>query len=230
MQAVILAAGEGKRMRPLTLERPKPLVQVAGRPILEYVIDALPPEVDEIILVVGYKGDMIKTHFGSTYKGRSISYVHQWMAAGTAHALSMAAPLLKEGRFAFLFADDIHGPDAFTEALTHPLALLVATHEDPSKFGVVSLNEDNTLAHIVEKPKVPETNLISTGAMILDTRIFDYEATRHESGEFFLTDPLSLFAKEHPIKVVSQNLWIPIGYPEDIENAERQLREREGVL
>lgn len=223
MQAVILAAGEGKRMRPLTLLRPKPLILVAGRPILEHIIDALPKEVNELILVVGYKADMIKRHFGDSYGGRRIRYVFQWMPVGTAHALSMAEPLLQDDRFIFMFGDDLHGTGAFTKALSYPLALLASTHDDLSKFGVIELNADGTLARIVEKPEVPATNLISTGAMVLDKRIFNYEAARHSSGEYYLTDPLSLFAQEHPIQVVEQNFWIPIGYPEDIKTAEEGL-------
>lgn len=224
MQAVILAAGEGKRMRPLTLERPKPLILVAGRPILEHVIDALPREVDEIILVVGYKGEMIKKHFGDLYKSRRIKYVFQWMAAGTAHALSIAEPFLRDERFFLLNADDLHGKKAFEKALTYPLALLAATHDDPSKFGVIELCADGTLASIIEKPEAPPTNLISTGAMIIDKRIFDYEAVRHENGEYYMTYPLGLFAKEHPITVVEQDFWVPVGCPEDIAIAEEKLR------
>lgn len=210
-------------MQPLTLERPKPLVLVAGKPLLEHIIDALPSAVDEIILVVGYKADMITQHFGDSYQGRRMRYVLQWMAAGTAHALSMAAPLLNGKRFFMLNADDIHGMQALEEALNYPLALLAATHAEPSKFGVIELNADHTLASIIEKPLNPPSNLISTGAMILDSRIFNYEAARHQNGEYFMTYPLGLFAKEHPITVVEQELWIPVGYLEDISGAERRL-------
>ncbi len=225
MQAIILAAGEGKRMRPLTLERPKPLVLVTGRPILEHIIDALPPEVDEIILIVGYKADMIRNHFGDSYRGRSIRYIRQWMPAGTAHALSMAEPLLRDERFLLMCADDLHGARALTKALSHPLSILVSEHPEPSKFGVVELRDDGTLASIVEKPERPATNLISTGAMVLDKRIFDYEVVRHESGEYFMTYPLNLFAKEHAVAVITQDFWVPIGYPEDILKAVQRLND-----
>ncbi len=223
MQAVILAAGEGTRLRPLTLERPKALVMVAGRPLLEHIIDALPAEVDEIILVVGYKADMIKKHFGDSYKGRSIRYVYQWMPAGTAHTLSMARPFLDDDRFILMFGDDLHGARAIAESLKYPLAVLTATHPDPSKFGVIELNPDGTLANIIEKPKVPLTNLISTGVMVLDARIFDYEVPRHETGEYYMTHPFSLLAKEHPVQVIEQDFWIPVGYPGDVWKAEAAL-------
>ena len=224
MQAVIMAAGEGKRMRPLTLVRPKPLIEVSGQPILEHILDALPPPIDEVIIVIGYKGDMIQEHLGDSYKGKKIRYVHQWMPAGTAHALSVARPLLS-GKFLMMNADDIHGEEALQEAVSHPLAILVAEHPRPETMGVVSLNEDGTLASIVEKPENPIGNLVNTGAMVLDERLFSYEAPRHATGEYFMVDPMSSLAKEHPVKVISQPLWIPVGYPEDIARAEERLRE-----
>lgn len=214
-------------MHPLTLERPKPLIEVAGKPVLEHIMDALPEEVTEIILVIGYKGEMIRARYGDSYKGRSISYVHQWMASGTAHALSVARPLLN-GRFLFMYGDDIHGAEALAEIVKHPLGILAATHSEPSKFGVIEKNEDGTLKQIVEKPAYPTSNLINPGGIVLDERIFDYPAPRHESGEYYLTDPIGAFAKDHPVMVVEQPLWIPVGYPEDIAKAEAILRDIEG--
>lgn len=219
-----MAAGEGKRMRPLTLERPKPLIEVAGKPIIEHVLDALPPEIDDVIVVIGYKGNMIREHLGDSYGGRKLRYVHQWMQAGTAHALSLARPFI-EGKFFLLNADDILGREALAEAIRHPLSILATPHEDPSKFGVIIKNDDGTMAEIVEKPENPTSNLVSTGAMVLDERLFDYESVRHESGEYFMTHPLGLLAKDYPIMVIEQPVWIPVGYPEDIPKAEQLLKE-----
>jgi NDP-sugar pyrophosphorylase family protein len=224
MQAVIIAAGEGMRMRPLTLERPKPLVLIEGKPLLEHIIDRLPTAVDEIILVVGYKKEMIEKHFGTSYKGRTISYVHQWMPSGTAHALSMAIPLLKDERFLLMNADDLHGTPALEKALSYPLAIIVATHADPKKFGVIELNGDGTLASIIEKPENPPSNLVSTGAMVLDKRLFEYPVARHANGEYYMTYPLNFMAKDHPIAVVEQDFWVPVGSPQDIPKAEAKLR------
>ncbi len=226
MQAVILVAGEGTRMRPLTLEKPKPLIEVAGKPILEHIMDALPSEVDEIILVVGYKAEMIMERYGDSYKGIPIRYVHQWMPAGTAHALSIARPFLN-GRFLFMYGDDIHGKEALAEIVKHPLGILAARHDDPSKFGVIERREDGTLLQIVEKPKNPTSNLINPGGIVLDDRIFNYPAPRHETGEYYLTDPIGAFAKDYSMMVVEQPLWIPVGYPEDIAKAEAILEEIE---
>ena len=223
MQAVILAAGIGKRMRPLTLERPKPLIEVAGKLLIEHVLDALPSEIDEIILVVGYKGEMIRQHLGEAYHGIPLRYVYQWMPAGTAHSLSIARPFIK-GTFLMLNADDIIGTDALAQAIKEPLAILVARHDHPEKMGVVSVKTDGTLDSIVEKPEHPVGNLINTNSLVLDERIFGYEAPRHESGEYYVTDLLNAMAKDLPVKVIEQPLWIPVGCPEDIPAAEEELK------
>src|SRR3989344_7915186 len=113
MQAVILAAGEGKRLRPLTLDRPKPMIELLGKPILEHTIENLPSAINELVIVVGYKSEKIKNHFGNNWKGRSIVYVEQNMPpTGTAHALFTARRALKPGRFLSLMGDNISGGKA----------------------------------------------------------------------------------------------------------------------
>src|SRR5437870_4753253 len=156
---------------------------------------------------------MIKARLGDEYHGRKIRYVFQWMLAGTAHSLSIARPFLS-GRFLLLNADDIHGPAALAEMVKHPLSLLVSPHKDPHKFGVVTKKGDGTLDTIIEKPENPTSNLVSTGAMVLDERVFDYEAPRHTNGEYYITDPFGALAKDYPMQVIEQDLWIPVGYPE----------------
>jgi bifunctional UDP-N-acetylglucosamine pyrophosphorylase/glucosamine-1-phosphate N-acetyltransferase len=211
-------------MQPLTFERPKPLIEVAGKPLIEHVLNALPPEIDELIIVTGYKGDMIKEYLGDSYNGLPIRYIHQWMQAGTAHALSLARPFLK-GRFLLLNADDILGAEAIAESVKHPLSIMATPHKEPEKFGVIVKGEDGRLEAVIEKPKNPTSNLVSTGAMVLDDKLFSYEAMRHESGEYYMTHPLSLLAKDYPITVIEQPVWIPVGYPADIAKAEELLKE-----
>lgn len=223
-----MAAGKGVRMLPLTLEQPKPLIRIKGVTLIEHVLRALPKEIDEVIMVVGYKANMIQEYLGEEYEGKKIRYVHQWMAAGTAHALSIARPFLT-GRFMLLNTDDIMGKEALAEAITHPLAIVVSPHEHPEKFGVVKVRDNGTLEEIQEKPEHPASNLVSTGAMVLDERIFDYDAPRHSSGEYYMTEPLEAMAKEHDVTVVTQSLWIPVGSPEDIPLAEARLKDIEEV-
>ncbi len=97
-------------------------------------------------------------------------------------------------------------------------------------MGVVAVRPDGTLESIIEKPEHPASNLVSTGAMVLDERLFEYDAPRHESGEYFMTSPLAKLAAEHAITVVEQPLWIPVGYPDDIKKAEERLAQVESTL
>jgi bifunctional UDP-N-acetylglucosamine pyrophosphorylase/glucosamine-1-phosphate N-acetyltransferase len=223
MQCVILAAGKGTRLRPLTEHTPKPLVQVAGKALLDHILEALPSSVDEIIMVTGYLEEQLHKHYGAEYNGRQITYVHQEEQKGTGHALWLCKDLIK-GRFLFMFADDIHGKDDLARVASFSRGMLALTTETPERFGIVVRHPDGTLAEFVEKPEHAPSNLASTGVFMFDEHIFDFEPTVLTNGEFYHTDMTREYAKEYPIAVVEQNLWIPIGYPEDIEKAETILK------
>lgn len=222
MQAVILVAGKGKRMLPLTLELPKPLIQVSGKPILIHILEALPEVIDEVFFVIGYKGDLIRAYLDGLRSPQRIRYIHQEDRTGTGGALALVRPHLR-GKFLLMCGDDIHGAEALEKAIQHSLAILAAPHAEPSRFGVIEMNPDGTLGGIDEKPAVPKSNLVSTGSMVLDERIFSYEPLKHENGEYYLTDQLTALAREAPIQVVVQTMWLPIGCPEDIAKAESAM-------
>lgn len=217
-------------MRPLTLERPKPLIPVLGRPILEHIVRALPEEIDELILVIGYKGEMIREHCGEEFCGRRVRYVVQEdPKAGTGAALFGARDLLK-GRFLIMYGDDIHGSSALAEAVRSEHALLAARAERPERFGVIEQHEDGTLERIVEKPEHPSSDLVSIGGFVLSEDIFSCVAERSERlGEQVLVDNVNIYATRHPVQVIEQDRWIPIGYPEDIERAERLIEADPGM-
>lgn len=225
MQCVILAAGKGTRLRPLTESTPKPLVAVAGKPLLDHIVEALPSAVDELIIVVGYLGDQIKAYCGETYHGRKVTYVVQAEQRGTGHALWLCKDLLK-GRFLFMFADDIHGKADIARACSYTRSMLTLTTETPERFGIAVRNPDGTLAEFVEKPENPPSNLASTGVFVLDTNVFNFELKTETKGELYHTDVIREYAKQYPIAVVEQSLWIPVGYPEDILRAEKMLAVR----
>lgn len=222
MQCVILAAGKGTRLRPLTETIPKPLVQVAGKPLLDHIVGALPSAVDELIIVHGYLGEKLMEHCGSEYFGRKVTYVEQIEQKGTAHALWLCKELLS-GRFLFMFADDIHGENDIARVTSYSRALLTMPTKTPERFGIVVRHPDGTLAEFVEKPTHPPSNLASTGVMVLDTHIFEFPPTKETNGEFYLTDVIAEYSQKYPVAVVEEDLWIPIGYPEDIEKAEAIL-------
>ncbi len=222
MQCVILAAGNGKRLRPLTEDRPKQLVTVKGKPLIDYIVEALPSSVDELIIVVGYRQEMIREYCGDTFHGKSVKYVVQEVATGTARALWLCKDLLK-GRFLFMFGDDIHGKEDLARATSYVRALLVASVDTPEKFGIVVRNPDGTLGLMIEKPEHAPSNCASTGAMVLDDHIFEFEPQTPIGDEYYLTEVIERYAQKYPIAVVEQQLWIPIGYPEDITKAETLL-------
>jgi UDP-N-acetylglucosamine diphosphorylase / glucose-1-phosphate thymidylyltransferase / UDP-N-acetylgalactosamine diphosphorylase / glucosamine-1-phosphate N-acetyltransferase / galactosamine-1-phosphate N-acetyltransferase len=219
MQCVILAAGLGTRMRPLTDTIPKPLVPVCGMPLLEHVVRALPSAVDELILVIGYKGEMIREHCGEEYLGKQVTYIEQTEQNGTAKALWLCKDLIK-GRFLLLFADDIHGKEDLARATSYTRSLLVTQVDDTKKFGIVVRNPDGTLGMMIEKPEHAPSNCASTGPMVIDEHIFEFEPTTAVKNEFYLPEVIERYAAKYPIAVVEQSLWIPVASPEDIVKAE----------
>lgn len=223
MQCVILAAGKGTRLRPLTETRPKPLVEVGGKALIDHIVEALPSSVDELIIVTGYLGEQIREHCGEKFYGRSVTYITQEEQNGTAKALWLCKDLIR-GRFLFLFADDIHGKGDLARAASYSRSLLVASVEEPEKFGIVVRKPDGTLDQMIEKPKHAPSNCASTGAMVLDEHIFEFEPQSPLKGEYYLTEVIERYARKYPIAVVEQNLWIPIATPEDVESANMLLR------
>lgn len=223
MKAVILAAGEGKRMRPLTDKYPKPMLRLREKPLLEHLIESLPQEIDQIILVVGYRSEQIQKHFGEQFGRFRIWYVQQEKPEGTARALTLCKDLLGRGRFMSLYADDLHGKDDLQALVAHPLSVLVKEVDNPEQFGVVTLAKGNQVVSIVEKPQRPISNLVVTGPAVLDERIFGFEPPQHTSGEYFLAEAIGKLVENHPVIAVEQRFWLPIGYPEDLAKAEALL-------
>jgi NDP-sugar pyrophosphorylase family protein len=223
MQCVILAAGAGKRMHPLTITRPKPLVEVAGKPLLDHIVSALPKVIDELIFVVGYRQEDLRAHIGDNFYGRPVRYAVQKEPLGTAYALLCAKDLLK-GRFLVMLADDLHDAPSLARLVKHGMAVSVAESEHPERFGVVTLNENGTVREMIEKPSVPASNLVSTGVLVLDEHIFDYTAEPAANGERFLSNMVAQLARDYPVVAERQDFWLPIGYPEDIAHAEACLR------
>ena len=222
MKAIILAAGQGTRMRPLTQNCPKPLVVLGRRTLLDHVVSQLPSEVDELIIVVGYLGNMVRQYCGDIFHSRSVKYVEQPDPQGTFHALMLTKHLLKPGeRFFVMLADDLHGKAAFKECLKYQRALIVSQVDDARPYGVVEIDTAGNLLDIQEKPEYPKTNMVSTGTFLLDYNIFKYSAPRHpKKGEYFLPSAVKYMIEHYPVKVVQASFWYPITTPEDVLYAE----------
>lgn len=214
-------------MRPLTLTTPKPMLEVLGKPLLAHTIDSLPKEVTEIIIVVGYLKDQIKNYFGSEWKGRKITYVEQPQKLGTYNALELCKPFIHNGRFLVLYADDLFSPSTY-EALVNGKGMLVTVAEvsNPERFGVITLNPDDTIKEIEEKPKHPKTNLANAGPTVVTSAIFNYPPPKHPTGEYFFSEAVSILARHEPVHVVRAEWWLIIGYPEDLKKAETFLKQK----
>ena len=224
MQAVILAAGEGIRLRPLTLDKPKPLVKIDGKTLLEHNLDQLIGLIDEVILIIGYKGDMIKEYIGSEYQSMKIKYIEQKEQLGTGHALMQAKKLIK-GKFLVLMSDDLYGKDDIDNCLKHELCVLAKKVNNPERFGVFVL-EGNKVKDIIEKPDSFIGNLINTGCYVFDERIFEEldKIEKSERDEYELTDALkNLAGKTNIICEEVKHFYVPIGYPEDLEKAKKVI-------
>lgn len=225
MQAVILCAGEGKRMRPLTETRPKPLIEVAGKPLIEHIVSSLPSLIEDVTLVVGYRGDDIVERIGDTLAGRSIRYVWQREKLGTADALLRAKEHLND-KFILLYGDDLIDTESISNALNHDACLLAYEHDEPHRFGVIVLNENGTVRTVVEKPSNPPSNLVCAAGLVLNPKIFNYYGTQPEGREYYLTEVVDEYAKIHPVGVSRVSFWHPVNRPEDIASAEAALAER----
>jgi len=213
-------------MRPLTDNTHKSMLKVWGRPILEHILSDLPSEIDEVILVVGYFKENIINYLGNEFGNLKIKYVEQKQKLGTYKALELCNGMLKENeKFMMLYADDLHGAEGLKECVNcGQNAILVYEADEPEKFGVIEIGGDGMVIGIEEKPENPKTNLVSTGALVLDKKIFDFPAKRHKNGEYYLTDSVEqMIEAGYKFKAIKSSSWIPIGYPEDISKAETIL-------
>ncbi|MFO0704603.1 MAG: nucleotidyltransferase family protein [Candidatus Andersenbacteria bacterium] len=226
MDAVILAAGLGTRLRPLTLKTPKPLLAVGGKSILTHTLDALPPEIDRIVIVVGYLSEQIVAAIGTNYNGRPVTYVHQEKLGGTGAALVAAKVGLRPGTFLVLMGDDLYDARDLQEMVKHPYAILVKEVSDPKRFGSIELNTDGYVAAIREAgdgtPKPPY--LVNCAVYTLDERYFALPPRLTPKGEAGLPQTMAQLAHlpanqggPQKITAVRAHEWYSVGTPEELE-------------
>ncbi len=222
MQAVILAAGKGTRMQPLTYDIPKAMLPLRGKPILAYSINFLPEDITEVIIVVNYLGEHIKKYFKDEYKGRKISYVMQENLDGTGGAIHKCKKML-EGKFMVLMGDDLYYGKDLEKLTSFDLAVLAYEVEDPRRFGVFKTDENGNLIGVTEKPETLKNKLANIGVYMLNEKFFNYDLVPVSKTEFGLPQTLVKMTKNHPVKILRAKLWHPIGYPEDLQKAEEVL-------
>lgn len=211
MQAVILAAGEGQRLRPFTANKPKVMIKVANKPILEYVIEALRDAgILDIVIVIGYKRSRIIDYFGDGSKWNvRIEYAVQEQQLGTAHALKQAEELVSD-KFLVLAGDNIVDSETIKK-VNKPWTLAYKIAEEPSKYGVLVVS-NGRVERIIEKPREHISNLVNTGIYCFTSEIF--EMIKDETD--LITVINSMIEEGYEFRCVEANVWVDIVYPWDI--------------
>ena len=217
MKAVILAAGEGKRLRPFTETMPKVMIPVTNKPILEHVFDALKNTgIDEVFLVVGYKKEVIKEYF-KEYKDIKITYVEQDKQLGTAHALLQAKKHIEEP-FIVIPGDNIIDQKSIIKLIEDKseYSLLIKEHPQPSKYGVVFIEKEK-LRRIVEKPPEEIGEFISTGIYKFPKNVFNVIERISSEGIYALSTVVqNLIDEGKIINTIRTDAWMDIVYPWDL--------------
>jgi len=234
MKAVVLAAGKGTRLRPLTEGKPKALVEVNGKPLVEHVFDDLINlNAEEFVVVVGYLKEKIMERYGDEYRGVPITYAHQREQKGLAHALLTAEPYVDDD-FMLMLGDNIFrgnlGDVANRQQEDRADAAFLVEEvpmEEASRYGVCNTNKYGEITEVLEKPDDPPSNLVMTGFYTFTPAIFHacHLVQPSDRGEYELPDAIDLLIQSgRTIDAIRLNGWrIDVGYPEDRDQAEERL-------
>lgn len=230
LHAVILAAGESTRTRPLTLHRPKPLIPLLGRPLLAHILDALVGLVERVTLVVGYRAEMVEAAFGSAYRGMVLHYARQEVMNGTAGALLAVGPI--DESFFLLYGDNLVAHEDIVGVCRARYSVAGLRVADARSFGVLEM-VDGTVRRIVEKPADPPPDaLANAGVYHFDGAVFPLleRIVPSPRGELELTDLVGALAMEQPVQAhICTGHWVPVGTPwEALSAAQFLLTQRGG--
>ncbi len=230
MKAVILAAGEGKRLRPITSTRPKPMIPLAGKPLLEHTILGLKAAgINEVLLIVGYKEQQIKDYFGNGIDkfNIKIEYITQEEYLGTAHATGYAKDFVNNETFLMMYGDILVDPNVFKEVVekfndTKPEGIISLIEvNNPQEYGIITLDSDGYVQKITEKPS-PELklgNLANAGVFVFDSLIFKAIEMTEKSvrDEYEFTDSMEILIEGLKGRIIRYTIkdrfWSDIGLP-----------------
>lgn len=222
MQAVILAAGRGTRMKELTEHTSKPMLTICGKNLIQYKLEILPKEVEDIIIVVGYQKEVTISEIGYEYEGKKIQYVTQDTLDGTGGALWRCKDILHD-KFLVLMGDDIYAKEDLIEMMTGDWSILTHYQKESFVGGKITQDEQGNLKSILEGPSL-DGGVANAGAYLLDPRIFDYELVKlNGKEEYGLPQTMVQAVNDIQIKLVPSTVWLQITSPEDIQKAENFL-------
>lgn len=205
MKAIIPVAGVGMRLRPHTYSQPKPLIPVAGKPILGFIIDRLVEAgFNEFIFVIGYLGEKIEGFVEENYPDLTTYFVLQHSREGLGHAIWLCRDIVQEDEGVFIaLGDTIFDADLEGVLSAEGSALGLKKVDDPRDFGVAEIDKDGGITRLVEKPTIPKSNLALVGLYkIIESKALfkaldaNINISYKTQGEFHLTDALMLMIKE----------------------------------
>jgi NDP-sugar pyrophosphorylase family protein len=199
MRAVILAAGRGRRMGLLTEQIPKPLIKIRGKPILGHIVDALSDWIDEFIVVIEYKGDLIKHYLSQAYKKKKIRYVVQRRLNGTAKAFLLARKYFKsKERLLIIYADELPTKKEVEKCLANEFSWLCHQVSKPIPTGIPIMH-GRRIMRVVEVRRPKKAVFAAGGLMVVNSDLFDYMPKRNKNGEYYLTSMLDQFLRDHRV-------------------------------
>ena len=228
MQTVILAAGRGTRMRPLTDRRPKPMLPVGDRPLVAHTVDAaIDAGASALTLVVGFQADDVRTYFDDERRDVPIEFAVQEEQRGTADAVRAAAPSLDTDEpFVVLNGDALYDVASLRTLYGEQAAVGSFSVSNPSSYGVLEIDDD-AVTGVVEKPENPPSDLINAGAYVFPAAAQSWlDVGESDRGELELTDVLARTCDEYDVRAVPFDRWLDVGRPwELLEATEWKLSE-----
>ncbi|MGM0439115.1 MAG: bifunctional sugar-1-phosphate nucleotidylyltransferase/acetyltransferase [Patescibacteria group bacterium] len=222
-KVVILAAGWGTRMRPLTHTKPKPALRVAGKTLIEHNLDQLTGLVEEAVLVIGYKGEIIKKELGDEYRGIKIKYAKQEEPIGTGDAAKSALPFLDDD-FLILNGDDLYKRSDLEECLRENPCIMVKEVDNPSGFGQM-VCKDGEIKDLVEKPEENVSNLVNIGAYYVNKDFFEVDIEKSSRGEYEITDYIKNYIESNCVNYHVAESWDPVSYPWNLLESTKHIFE-----
>ena len=238
MKAIIPVAGAGTRLRPLTYTQPKPLIPVAGKPILSFIIDPLIEQgVTEYLIILGYLGDKIEAFVEEKYPHLSVSYIYQEERLGSAHALWIGRHFFNDADEVIIaFGDAIIDVD-FSSFMKSPHSCIAIKRvPDPREFGIVELDNDNMITKVIEKPSIPKSNKAMVGIyrikevpQLIEALTYNIENNLHTDGEFHLTDAIMrMISAGISFSAIEVDNWFNCGKKEILLETNAIFLDREG--
>ncbi|WP_410767646.1 bifunctional sugar-1-phosphate nucleotidylyltransferase/acetyltransferase [Haloferax sp. DFSO60] len=222
MQTVILAAGRGTRMRPLTDRRPKPMLPVADKPLVGHTADAaIEAGATKLTIVVGYEAADVRAYFGEERAGVPVEFAVQEKQRGTAHAVRAAVDHIDAGEpFVVLNGDALYDVPTLSTMYEGTPAVGSYRVDNPSSYGVLDTDDEGYVAGVVEKPENPPSDLINAGSYVFPSEAREWlDVEESERGELELTDVLDKMCAEYDVRAVPFERWLDVGRPWELLEA-----------